>query len=380
MDIRTKLIFALVSVSLGGLLALGWFSYREAGELLKESALRQLEAVAESKKQDLEKVIRAWRDRVQLITSRTDLQLSLQALRRERDPEARDRIERTLSDALESTRALRGIAVYLPDGHLVARTGADPSHGAKVAPATFWLAEEPLVVENVSQDEEEGLRVTFMAPIRLEGELVGAAKVLLSARELLEITHDHTGLGATGETLLAQRTDAGEALILNPLRHDPGASLTRRVGEGASHDPTLEAVRGVERTWRSDARDYRGAEVWAATRYLDEFDWGLVVKVDAEEEMQPVEELFFTLGRLALSLAAFAIAAGFVLGTLFAKPIRELADVARRIHQGEHDARAQIDSNDEIGLLARTFNEMADELVEKNRELEQRVRERSAGA
>ena len=38
MDIRTKLVFALVAVSLGSMFALGSFSYLEARELLREMA------------------------------------------------------------------------------------------------------------------------------------------------------------------------------------------------------------------------------------------------------------------------------------------------------------------------------------------------------
>ena len=57
MDIRTKLVFALVAVSLGSMLALGAFSHAASRALLQRMALRELEAVAETKKQDLERVI-----------------------------------------------------------------------------------------------------------------------------------------------------------------------------------------------------------------------------------------------------------------------------------------------------------------------------------
>jgi hypothetical protein len=142
MDIRTKLVFALVAVSLSGMLALAAFSYGAVRGLLQTIAVRQLEAVAETKKQDLEKVIRGWQDRVQLITSRTDLRQGLAELRGGDDPEVRERIEQTLRDALESVQALQGIAVYLPNLRILSRLGVDPGGGDSLPVGAFWGAED----------------------------------------------------------------------------------------------------------------------------------------------------------------------------------------------------------------------------------------------
>jgi HAMP domain-containing protein len=373
-DIRTKLVFALVAVSLVSMLALGTFSYLEARDLLQDNAVRQLQALAESKKQDLEKVIVGWRDRVALITSQRELAANLEATRFGEVPEAVDAATRILRDALAAVPSLRGISVYTPEGRPVAAAGHDPDPTARVAPATFWMADSPLVYDNVARDPEGGLVVTFVAPIRLGDRLVGATKVVLSARELLDITNDYTGLGETGETLMARRTEDGDALILNPLRHDPDAMLTRVIPAEQTKDPTVSAVKGLGTLWRRGAIDYRGADILAASRHLQQFDWGLVVKVDRAEELRPVLELRATMIRLGLAISAFAIVAGTVLGIFFARPIRELADVARRIGDGELDLRADATSEDEIGFLAETFNRMAAALVEANRDLERKMR------
>jgi HAMP domain-containing protein len=363
MDLRTKLVFAFVAATLGAMLALGAFSYDATRSLLRGIALRQLEAVAESKKQDLERTIVGWRDRVQLVTSRTSLGESLRDFRRDRDEGHLSRIEHTLHDAIRSSESLRGISIYGADGLFLTSSGVDLGERERLRPAVFLWAEEPVVYENVSLDPDEGLLVTLVSPVRIDATLVGAAKVRLSARELVEVTRDYTGLGETGETLMARRTEADEALILNPLRHGAADSAGRRVGQDQTSDPILQAVLGTESLYHDGAYDYRGAEVWAATRYLDEFGWGVVVKVDAHEELAPIRELRETMVRLGLSLSAFAVVAGAFFGFTISRPIRELAQVARRIGKGEHELRAPSGGSDEVGLLARTFNAMADELV-----------------
>ncbi|MEJ2343635.1 MAG: hypothetical protein P8Y10_15740 [Gemmatimonadales bacterium] len=93
---RTKLVFALVAVSLGSMLALGAFTYRSARGLLREDSLEQLEGLAETKKEGLEHIISGWQDRAHLIASRTQLLLSLRDYNRSASPVARD--QRRLHD------------------------------------------------------------------------------------------------------------------------------------------------------------------------------------------------------------------------------------------------------------------------------------------
>jgi signal transduction histidine kinase len=60
------------------------------------------------------------------------------------------------------------------------------------------------------------------------------------------------------------------------------------------------------------------------------------------------------------------------------RPIGRLTAAAERIREGQLDARAPEESSDEVGRLARTFNEMAAALEERERRLEERSRELEA--
>ena len=76
--------------------------------------------------------------------------------------------------------------------------------------------------------------------------------------------------------------------------------------------------------------------------------------------------------------------AGF-LGKKLAHPIKELELLARRVAAGERNVQSSIDSRDEIGDLAGRFNDMSrslgereNSIIELNRDLEQKVQERTA--
>ena len=372
MDIRTKLVFALVSVSLASMLGLGAFAHEAARDLLQGHALRQLDAVAESKKRDVENILDGWRDRTNLISSRTQLRLSVRALATGGGRAERERIERILNDARSSVPAVRRIVVYDAEGTPVTWTGTgDPPRFAIAR--TGSNRDTGAQFHEISDGPPESLEVTYRAPMHLDGARIGLVEVVFDASMLLEVSADYTGLGETGETLIAARTADGGARVLNGVRH-PHTSGVLRIEPGGN-EPALHAVRGVEATHRGGIQDYRGEGVWAATRTLPGPGWGIVVKIDAAEETAIVKEFRRTLITLGLSLAAFAIVIGTLLGLWFTRPILALAEVARRIHHGEIHLRAQIDSNDEVAELASTFNQAVEALVKSQRELEIRITE-----
>ena len=156
---------------------------------------------------------------------------------------------------------------------------------------------------------------------------------------------------------------------LHPTRHDERNGGIRLSTEEGSLG--ARALAGDTVVLAGGVRDYRGEEVWAATRRVAPTGWGLVVKIDRAEGMRPVAEFREWLRRTAVILSAFAIVLGLVLALRFALPIHHLAEVANRIRRGEMDARADTAREDEVGLLARTFNDMADELEQRMRQLHQ---------
>jgi GAF domain-containing protein/HAMP domain-containing protein len=73
-----------------------------------------------------------------------------------------------------------------------------------------------------------------------------------------------------------------------------------------------------------------------------------------------------------------AAASAFFASQILAKPIQNLTTITEKLAAGELDTRASITTQDEVGALANSFNQMADKLQESLSSLEIRVAERTA--
>lgn len=213
------------------------------------------------------------------------------------------------------------------------------------------------------------------APIYREGVTIGVLAAQINAKTIYELVQDYTGLGKTGETIIASRI-GDRAVFLNPLRHDPDAAFKREVVFGSDQGlPIQQAVQGRKGTGIFE--DYRGEETLAAWRYLPHLRMGMVVKQDTSEAFALVYILrnrLFVVGSVAL-LAL--ICAALLFSRTISAPIKSLTRTTKLMARGDMSARADIRAGDEIGVLGTAFNEMAEKLQRQTESLERMVEERT---
>ncbi|WP_305042510.1 cache domain-containing protein [Geoalkalibacter sp.] len=110
-------------------------------------------------------------------------------------------------------------------------------------------------------------------------------------------------------------------------------------------------------------------------RYLYFKPWDWIVAVGSyEDEFFEEAKLIKTriLGSLfviTFFVGAVAILMVFVAAQVLTNPIHHMIEVIRRVKQGRLDAKMEVDSQDELGELAATFNRMT-EIMKRNQEME----------
>ncbi len=104
--------------------------------------------------------------------------------------------------------------------------------------------------------------------------------------------------------------------------------------------------------------------------------WAVVVELPEREAYAPITRMMWYLAGLAFLGALSAGTIAFFIFRRLSKPIRELTDNVERIGRGDLNARlAEINRQDEVGVLSRAFRHMQDELRSLYGNLERQVEE-----
>ena len=115
----------------------------------------------------------------------------------------------------------------------------------------------------------------------------------------------------------------------------------------------------------------------AWVRYLPEFDWYIASSVYLSEFRNTANTLTVRILSVAGLVLAIAVIAGFLFLRRLTRPITRLAETAAQVGRGDLTAKTDIRRDDEIGVLAGSFNAMVDRLRDQIQNMESRVAERT---
>jgi PAS domain S-box-containing protein len=244
----------------------------------------------------------------------------------------------------------------------------------------FTEGKEKIYFSDVYLDKLEDNRFEMLvtAPAAdLNGNVAGVIAFEVDMTSIYELIQDVTGLGTTGETLIAEKID-NHILFLNPLRHDPNAALNREVKLGDEYAyPPQQAAMG--RAGAGRYLDYRGEKVIAAWEYIPSLRWGMVAKIDETEAFADVTNLRNLAAIILLIIIVLSSVTAFSIAQSISKPIKQLHKGAEIIGSGNLDYKVSTAHKDEIGQLSRTFDKMTEDLKqilasrdELNKEIEER--------
>ncbi len=121
----------------------------------------------------------------------------------------------------------------------------------------------------------------------------------------------------------------------------------------------------------------------AVVKELETQPWLVVFAQPQDIFLTPIQDQTRTALFLAIIIAGLMAAAAFAVGQLLASPLVHLTQTVTQFTAGNLDARAQLKSSDESGVLAKSFNLMAEQvgnllksLAERTRDLENEIGER----
>jgi signal transduction histidine kinase/DNA-binding response OmpR family regulator len=207
------------------------------------------------------------------------------------------------------------------------------------------------------------------------GQLIAVILIQLDNTDVFHVLNDYSGLGDTGETVVASRVE-DEAVIVNPLRNDRSNQWAHRLPIGSDIGVGMQrAVQGGQGYGRDV--DYRNAPVRAAWVYAPSFRWGVVVKQDESEALSLIRQdrnatiLVLLLIALPVAIIAFAVARSI------STPIRQAAEIARKVAGGDLSVTVHAQGFDETAQLLGAISRMTARLRELYENMEEKIRQRT---
>jgi signal transduction histidine kinase len=122
--------------------------------------------------------------------------------------------------------------------------------------------------------------------------------------------------------------------------------------------------------------NYAGMPVIGVYRWLEDLDLALLVEVAQDEAFAPARRIALVIVAVGLSLTGLLAAGTVFLARQIARPVLKMTDTALQVAEGDLSARVPVATEDEIGVLARTFNEMTARLQQVDGELREEIAER----
>jgi putative nucleotidyltransferase with HDIG domain len=195
--------------------------------------------------------------------------------------------------------------------------------------------------------------VYWVAPIWTETEPPAVAGVVLLGQSLTEIAQTITG----SSSVVVGFYDSSGTALASSLAGSPSLSSEVR------HQVTPETPVRVATQW--DGRPYRLlVNDW--TMRGVQFGY-LGAAVPADDLSGSLNAIRFVLVALFGAIALGTILIGLALADRITRPIDQLVASMQVVSAGDYSRRVQVESPDEIGYLARTFNEMTAALQEQIR-------------
>lgn len=245
--------------------------------------------------------------------------------------------------------------------------------------AEWWrkAVKTGLYIRDVAFDESSGVNSTDVA-IRVDdenGNFLGVMKVVLNVEDAIGVLREST-LGEKYKSMHYELlTYDGRIIYATERKPDL---------KDFSTDDFFAKLTGESGYFvMKESGNNEMVELMAYARSsgfknFDGFGWILVIEYDAAEVFAPVIRIKRLIAMVLGIVTLVAVLMSWLSYRAISKPVERLRMAATGIGSGDFNARIDIDSKDEFGELASTFNQMAERLKEAITLRDVEIRERKS--
>jgi hypothetical protein len=163
-------------------------------------------------------VMGKYHERLALVSNQAYLRINLDNYLKEKNHFYQEELNKNLDDIRSSLTGFQNIDILNLEGEVLASTNKEKIGTNQAHKECFVRGLVENSVDMLFLDENRNLKVHFSGPLYMEDKLIGVIMIEATTRSIISIVEDYTGLGDTGETLMAKRDENGDALFINCSR------------------------------------------------------------------------------------------------------------------------------------------------------------------
>ncbi len=402
LTLRTKLVTAFLAVTIIPLVIVGFITYNSSRTALTNDANQKLASAAKTSAQEIDTFIEAKLEHVRAVAQFPAVveYLSLPADQRAGSAEGARALKFIIAMSREDPVFISSVAVFDLNGIDIVDTNPTDI-GLDKANRTYFKNTIKTGLPNVSDVEYSATSgvpsIYFAAPARdATGKVIGIIRIRYTASILQKLI--------VGDTGLAGGSSYAVLLDNNHVRLAHGSDRNRVFKSVIPLDPTLlknlqaqglmpagtpqelstnltdfeNGINNIAKTPFFAADTNSDGELEQATiAQLTTKTWSVVFVQSQSVFLAPVATQTFNNLLATLIVAVLVGVAGFFFSQTLSGPVVRLTQTAEKIAGGDFNVQAQVESGDEIGTLAGTFNRMTQQLRDFIGTLESRVTERT---
>jgi len=349
-SIRKRLIILMIFIGLAPTLVVSVVAYITIGTGLTHKTADQLVSTASEQQQRINSLLQKRQEQALELANTFDLQTNLGSYLASSGKLGKSQLQTTVQDTINSNPDIQNISLADLKGKIIASTNVQDD-GATLGTQDTTMPNGQETTTTVREDQRDGIdKLYITTKVSVNKQESGLLSMVFRIDDIVAAVQDYTGLGATGETVVAVRDTQQHVISLFPLRFNTDAALKTNLD-------SLQLFSNYDSDYK-DLKDYRGNEVFVAAKSIGFANWVIATKIDKSEALAQTDQLRNALIVIVAASSIIIAIIALYFTQFFTKPILLITEAAQRIGRGDLSTQLQLRRRDEIGTLANNINAM----------------------
>lgn len=197
-----------------------------------------------------------------------------------------------------------------------------------------------------------GIVITISAPITVNGKIEGLAAVDIAIENMTNMVGEYE-LGDSGYFTLLTKNNIIAA-------HKDEDSLLKPISEIEISDNIIQSINQNDN--KVIEYSYKGNELLGSSIQIGDTGWQILSSMPKEEFMSNTRQIIYTIIFVFLIVLVSLLIVLSILIKKMTKPIKYITNITNKLAEGELDVDINVNSNDEIGVLATSIGSLTDRL------------------